>query len=140
AFMADGGYERPELWADAGWAWRQEAALVAPQFWERDTAAASSWTRLRFGRREDVPPAEPVQHVCWYEADAYARWAGRRLPTEAEWEKAASWGPDGHKRRYPWGDTPPTPGLANLGQHHSGPAPVGAYPDGVSPWAATRCS
>ena len=68
-------------------------------------ATAGSWLRRRFGRVEPLPADEPVQHVCWYEADAYARWAGRRLPTEAEWEKAASWDPlTGTKRRYPWGD------------------------------------
>jgi gamma-glutamyl hercynylcysteine S-oxide synthase len=87
-FMTDGGYDREELWTSAGWAWRTEAGLVAPEFWARE--AGGEWSRRRFGRVEPVPLDEPVQHVCWYEADAYARWAGARLPTETEWEVAAS--------------------------------------------------
>jgi iron(II)-dependent oxidoreductase len=91
------------------------------------------WVRRRFGREEPVPMDEPVQHVCWYEADAHARWAGRRLPTEAEWEKACAWDPDaGRARRFPWGDDDPTPVRANLGHRASRPAPLGAYPAGAS--------
>ena len=86
---------------------------LAPLFWQGDGAG---WMRTRFGVTEQVPPREPVQHVSWYEADAYARWAGRRLPTEAEWEKAARHDPEtGRSRRYPWGDDDPTPERANLG-------------------------
>lgn len=130
-FVSDGGYDHPSWWTAAGWAWRIEAKLEQPLFWTGDP---SSWGRNRFGWIEALPPDEPVQHVCWYEADAYARWAGRRLPTEAEWEKAASWTPEGTKRWWPWGDHVPSPDHANLGQRHFGPAQVGAYPQGVSPW------
>ncbi|WP_460866976.1 ergothioneine biosynthesis protein EgtB [Rhodococcus aerolatus] len=136
AFVADGGYSRPELWTAAGWAHRVEAGLVAPQFWARDGAAGESdgWTRRRFGRVEPLVDAEPVVHVCAHEADAYARWAGRRLPTEAEWEKAARHDPaTGRSLRFPWGDENPGEQHANLGQRHLGPAVVGAYPAGASP-------
>jgi len=129
-FVADGGYDEPRWWTDDGWAWRQKADLQAPEFWRAE--GGGQWSRNRFGWREDVPLDEPVQHVCWYEADAYARWAGGRLPTEAEWEKAASWSSAGVKRRWPWGDDEPTAALANLGGRHFGPAPVGAYPAGIS--------
>ncbi|AWN31009.1 ergothioneine biosynthesis protein EgtB [Streptomyces sp. NEAU-S7GS2] len=130
-FIEAGGYEDPRWWAAAGWAQVQEHKLRAPLFWKRD---GGQWLRRRFGVTEPVPPDEPVLHVSWYEADAYARWAGRRLPTEAEWEKAARHDPStGRSRRYPWGDEDPTPAHANLGQRHLRPAPIGGYPDGQSP-------
>jgi len=129
-FVEDSGYDDARWWSEPGWAWRREADLVAPQFWRRD---GDGWTRLRFGNVESLPDDEPVQHVGWYEAEAYARWAGRRLPTEAEWEKAAVFDPaTGNSRPWPWGDAAPSAARANLGQQHLGPAPVGAYPDGVS--------
>ncbi len=86
-FVEAGGYCDRTSWSDDGWAWRSDAELVAPAYWAR--GADGGWVRRRFGRTEPVPPDEPVQHVCWYEADAYARWIGARLPTEAEWEAAA---------------------------------------------------
>ncbi len=94
--------------------------------------ASSPGAASASGGAEDLPLDEPVQHVSWYEADAFARWAGKRLPTETEWEKAASWDILGqHKRRFPWGDES-LEGSANLGGRYFRPAPVGAYPAGVS--------
>jgi iron(II)-dependent oxidoreductase len=131
AFVEAGGYRDPRWWSPAGWEHRVTAGLWAPMHWRRDGAG---WARLSFGRHLPLEPREPVVHVCYHEAQAYAAWAGRRLPTEAEWEKAARWDPaTGRSRRYPWGDDDPAPQRANLGQRHLGPAPVGAYPAGASP-------
>ncbi|CAM5306870.1 ergothioneine biosynthesis protein EgtB [Streptomyces pilosus] len=131
AFIEDGGYDEPRWWTAEGWAHIRRNSVTAPLFWRRD---GGQWLRRRFGVTEVVPPDEPVLHVCWYEADAYARWAGRRLPTEAEWEKAARHDPAGDRSmRYPWGDADPEPGHANLGQRHLRPAPAGSYPAGESP-------
>jgi iron(II)-dependent oxidoreductase len=136
-FIADDGYARERLWSPAGWAHRQQAGLTGPLFWEQ--GGSGLWLHRRFGVTEPVPPAEPVMHVCWYEADAYARWAGRRLPTEAEWEKAARFDPASRRsRRYPWGDDDPGADRANLGQRHLQPAPAGSYPAGAAPSGARQ--
>ncbi|MEU6265945.1 ergothioneine biosynthesis protein EgtB [Saccharopolyspora shandongensis] len=136
AFIDAGGYDDPRWWSDAGWAYRQRARLRAPRFWWLE---GDRWLRRRFGHVEPVPPEEPVVHVSFHEAEAYAAWAGKRLPTEAEWEKAARFDPaSGRSRRYPWGDADPRPGHANLGQRHLQPAPAGAYPDGAAPCGARQ--
>lgn len=135
AFMADGGYTDRRWWRDEGWAQIREHGITAPLFWRQD---GGQWLRRRFGVTEPVPEDEPVLHVSWYEADAYARWAGRRLPTEAEWEKAARWDPvSGRSRRYPWGDADPGPERANLGQRHLRPAAMRQLSGGC---LAARCA
>jgi gamma-glutamyl hercynylcysteine S-oxide synthase len=132
-FIDDGGYEQSRWWSDRGWVHRQDAGLSAPQFWNADG------TRTRFGHVEDIPADEPVQHVTYFEAEAYAAWAGARLPTEVEWEKACAWDPEaGTRRRYPWGASEPTSHLANLGGDALRPAPVGAYPASASAYGAEQ--
>ena len=85
-FVEDGGYRERRYWSDEGRRWLRAERVEAPLYWER---TRGGWLRRRFGHREPVPPAEPVQHISLYEAEAVAAWAGKRLPTEAEWEKAA---------------------------------------------------
>jgi gamma-glutamyl hercynylcysteine S-oxide synthase len=132
-FAGDGGYHRQELWSEAGWAHRIEAVLERPKYWSKDG------TRRRFGVEEDVPPDEPVQHICYFEAEAFARWSGGRLPTEVEWEKACAWDPGtGTRRTWPWGSAPPTDELVNLGGAGLRPAPIGAYPGGASAYGVEQ--
>lgn len=132
-FIDDGGYRDQRWWPQRGWAYRGEAGLEAPQFWNPDG------TRTRFGRNEGIPGDEPVQHVTYFEAQAYASWAGARLPSEVEWEKACAWDPHTERRRrFPWGAGNPAAELANLGGGALRPAPVGAYPGGASAYGVEQ--
>jgi iron(II)-dependent oxidoreductase len=132
AFVREGGYDREEFWSPEGWAHRTEAGLTAPGHWEQ--RGEEEWFTRSMDHSSPVDPDRPVTHITWYEADAFARFAGKRLPSETEWEKAASWDAErGVKLAWPWGDEPWSPERANLDQHGWGAAPLGAYPGGASP-------
>ena len=140
AFVDDGGYRRPELWDPDGWRWRTMAGLDHPVYWRpAGSNTANGWEHRCFDRWETLPLDCAAIHLSWYEARAYCHWAGRRLPTELEWEVAAAGEPnaDGtglatRKRRYPWGDSCPDPARANLDGSALGTIPVGALPAGDS--------
>ena len=129
AFVDDRGYRTHKHWSEAGLAWREQAAIRAPLYWE---GSSFGWEHVRFGRREPITPWEPVQHVSFHEAEAFAHWAGKRLPTELEWERAAGWHDHEGKFRYPWGQS--WMGFeASLDRRRFSPAPAGSYSGGVSP-------
>ena len=129
-FVEGGGYERREWWSDEGWAWKEQYDITRPHGWTADLR--SEW---RLGRLEPLHPHHPVVHVSWFEADAFARAHDARLPTECEWEKAATWDQTtGEARAFPWGEEPLVPGRhANVDHLGLGPVAAGALADGASP-------
>jgi gamma-glutamyl hercynylcysteine S-oxide synthase len=130
-FVDADGYSSPEFWSEAGWQWRQSARARQPLYWQRDGAG---WLRRDFDRWLPLEPHRPVIHVNWYEAEAYCRWAGRRLPTEAEWEATAARGPEltAPKQRFPWGDQSPDLSRAQLDGYALGCCDVAELPAGDS--------
>jgi len=129
-FVEAGGYEDRTLWAEEGWRWRAETGVAHPLFWER---GPDGWLWRGQFERVPLPPAWPV-YVSHAEAAAYARWRGRRLPTEAEYHRAAFGTPDGHERVFPWGEEPPDATRGHFDFAGYDPIPVGARPRGASAW------
>jgi iron(II)-dependent oxidoreductase len=129
-FILEGGYDRREWWSDEGWAWREKENWNAPLFW---TQQNKDWRVQRMFDEGLIEREHPVTGVSWYEAEAYAQFMEKRLPAEAEWEKAAAWDADNqHKRRFSWGDGEPGPALCNFNYHFWGTTPVGSFPEGAS--------
>ncbi|NJS11935.1 MAG: ergothioneine biosynthesis protein EgtB [Microcoleus sp. CSU_2_2] len=120
-FMTTGGYQNSQWWSADGWKWLQSHPVDRPLYWSENPAFN----------------ARPVCGVSWYEAEAYCNFRGQRLPTEAEWEKAASWDAKNQiKSTYPWGEEPPNSLLCNHGNHMGNTALVDGFPKGKS---ATGC-
>ena len=134
AFVEEGGYARREFWDGDGWRWRQDSGADRPLYWE----GGSPWQVRRFDRVIDLPASQPVIFVNWYEANAWCRWAGRRLPSESEWDAAAlgeaadGGGLSPTRRPYPWGTGEPEAIRANLDGRALGCIDVAARPAGDS--------
>lgn len=137
-FVDDGGYSRPDLWSGGGRQWLSATDPAHPVYWRRN--GPGNWSRRHFDRWVDLEPDLPVIHVCWHEARAFCRWADRRLPTEAEWELAASTSPGDlqRKRTYPWGEQEPDSRRLQSDWAGMGCARVGAYPEGDSAWGCRQ--
>ena len=133
AFVEEDGYHRREFWSQEGWEWREMENAVHPVYWRKN--GNGSWLRRHFDQWYSLEPHLPIIHVNWYEANAYCRWAKRRLPTEVEWEIAASADPVDlaqPKRLFPWGSESPHFSRAHTDWQTMGCIDVGALPDGDS--------
>ena len=131
-FVDAGGYDNRDYWSADGWAWRQQHGQSHPVYWRRRQGA---WQCRLFNEWRALPPHQPVIHVSWYEAQAWCRWAGRRLPSEAEWELAAA-GPG--KRFFPWGESPPDKTRVNMDAAAMGCVDVAALPQSDSPYGCRQ--
>ncbi len=130
AFVESGGYADSRYWSDEGWRWSRDQDIQWPGGWSRRDGR---WFERDMDRLLPLDERRPVCHVSFHEAEAYSRFAGKRLPTEAEWEAAATWDPAVERRRpQPWGDEAPSSALANVDQLTFAPATVGAYARNVS--------
>ena len=130
-FMNDGGYETYKHWLSDGWEKVKSNDWKSPMYWEKD---GDDWITRDFAGKRKINPNEPVCHVSFYEASAYCKWANKRLPTEAEWEKAALWNNEKEiKTIFPWGNEKPTESHANLLESNIwNCSNVGAYENGKS--------
>jgi iron(II)-dependent oxidoreductase len=126
-FVEDAGYRRPELWTEEGWRWRERAQAAHPVYWLED---GQDWQMRLFDQIVPLDPEVTLIHVNWYEADAYCRWARRRLPAEAEWEFAAA---GAAKRQFPWGNDTPSPNRAHLDFRTNGCVSANAFVAGDTP-------
>ena len=134
AFVDDDGYGTEVLWSPDGWQWKQAEAALAPVYWRRGD---DGWEHRVLDAWHLVSDHgdHPMVHVSWWEAEAFCTWVGRRLPTEAEWEMAATTGADGVKRwQYPWGERDPLLTEAALDRRSGSTVPVSSYPEGDGPW------
>lgn len=132
-FIEEGGYARREWWSDEGWTWRERENWNFPLHWTQ--VEGKGWCARTMFDEGLIAATHPVTGISWYEAEAYARFRRKRLPTEAEWEKAASWdAARGRKRRYSWGDENPSSDLCNSNYQFWGTTPVGSFPKGASPY------
>ncbi|MEK6222620.1 MAG: SUMF1/EgtB/PvdO family nonheme iron enzyme [Chloroflexota bacterium] len=142
-FVEEDGYKNTDLWTKEGKVWLKESGQQQPVYWQKDSG--DDWTWRWFDKWNPINEFHPMIHVNWYEANAYAKWAGRRLPTEAEWDLAASGsrakegdGFEESKRWYPWGDQEPSPEMANLDSRNMGIVDVRAFPAGDSAFGARQ--
>jgi len=127
-FVRAGGYRAPQWWRSEDWAWIESAGVVHPAFWERD---GDRWFWRGMFERVELPMDWPV-YVTWAEAHAFARWRRLRLPTEAEYHRAAFGTPEGRERGYPWGETIGTQVPGNFDFVRWDPEPASAHPEGAS--------
>jgi gamma-glutamyl hercynylcysteine S-oxide synthase len=139
-FIAAGGYAIRSLWSDAGWEWKEKNGISAPLYWSR-TEGEARWRVREMFDEVALRADHPVAGVSWHEAMAYARFVGKRLPTEAEWEKAASWDAASQtRRRFSWGNDPAKKSAANYNFMHWGTTPVTRHAEGASAYGCVDMS